>query len=245
MIGRVWALEWRTAVARRRLLTWNVVVPLFLLSPIAFSAAAAPHRAAVYAVFFAFFGAFGTCIPLIRDGRNGWIEKQRLTGYGARRWLLERVLAAAALDAAQLAPTIVLLALVSGISGPDFAMATVGISLGLLTAALLGSLVAAIVRSIAEGALLCAAVTLVALHLSGVFRRGTPGTWSEMAERGGMFRPLIDAAGVLAGDPIRQSGWTAERWLEPGVVLVGIGLIVAAAAPVIVRRLGCPAGISR
>jgi len=245
VIGRVWALEWRTAAARRRLLAWNVAVPVLLLAPIAFSAAAAPHRAAVYTVFFGFFGAFGTCIPLIRDGRSGWIEKQRLTGYGERRWLVERVVAAAALDGFQLAPAIMLLALASRLPGPDVGAVVAGLALGLLTAALLGAMVAAVVRSLAEGALLCAAVTLAALHLSGVFRPGSAGTWSETAERFGVFRPLADAARVLAGSPIRDAVWPLEEWTEACLALAGVGLVVVALAPLIVRRLGSPAGISR
>jgi hypothetical protein len=51
MRGVVWRLRWRLAVSRRRLLLWNLLVPIVLLLPVARSPAAAPHRAAVLGVF--------------------------------------------------------------------------------------------------------------------------------------------------------------------------------------------------
>ena len=245
MIGRAWALEWRTAMARRRLLAWNVAVPSLLLAPIALSDAAAPHRAAVYAVFFAFFGTFGACIPLIRDGASGWIEKQRLTGYGERRWLIERIAAGVTIDLAQLLPTVLLLAAVSGTQVADSVPIVSGLALGLVAAGVLGALVAAVVRSVAEGALVCAAVALFALHLGGVFRPGVPGAWTWWAERFGVFRPLADSARWLAGGQAADPAAGASGWAGAALAIGCLVLVGWSTAPRIVRRLGATPGISR
>jgi hypothetical protein len=238
-------LEWRTAMARRRLLAWNIAVPLLLLAPIAFSSAAAPHRAAVYALFFVFFGTFGTCIPLIRDGSSGWIEKQRLTGYGDRRWLLERIAAGAALDMTQLLPTVVLLAVASRAPAADAVPILGGLALGLIASAALGAVVAALVRSLAEGALACAAVALFALHLSGVFRVAVPGTWTWQAQRFGVFRPLAEGARLLAGAAVADPEAGMPGWADPAGAVATLVFIVALAAPKIVTRLGSTPGITR
>lgn len=242
MIGRAWSLEWSTAIARRRLFAWNVAVPLLLLAPIAFSAAAAPHRAAVYAVFIAFFGTFGTCIPLIRDGASGWIEKQRLTGYGDHRWIAERVAAGVTLDMAQLLPAVMLLAIASEAPGASVLPIAVGGVLGLIAASLIGVVVAAVVRSLAEGALACAAVALFTLHFSGVFRSAPSGTWAGDVQSFGLFGPLAEAARLVASG---AAPVTAVDWAQPvaalGVLIVAVGL----AAPTIIRRLGATAEISQ
>lgn len=193
----VWRLEWATAAARRRRLGWNVAVPVLLLLPVALSGAAAAHRAAVYAIFFVFFGLFGGCVPLVREGRSGWIEKLLLTGTGARRWWAERLSAHTVLDLLQLAPVTLVLVAVEGGGASEVAMLAPALLAALLTANLLGGLVAATVRSLAEGALVCAAVGLGGLHLAGVFRAASPGSWARVAEWTSPFRPLIAGLGRL------------------------------------------------
>ena len=84
-------------------------MPLLLLTPVALSEAAAPHRVAVFGVFLVFFGAFGSAIPAVRDARDGWLDEVLRTGYPAPRWLLERTLAGTAVDAIQLVPVLLLL----------------------------------------------------------------------------------------------------------------------------------------
>ncbi|MFQ5888842.1 MAG: ABC transporter permease [Gemmatimonadota bacterium] len=245
MIGRVWALEWRIALTRRRLFAWNVIVPVALLLPVAASPAAAPHRAAVFSVFIVFFATFGSCIPLVREGASGWVEKVRLTGYGERAWLAERTIAAAALDALQLLPLLLILLAVSGASWAPGLGAAAGLLLALLFGNLLGSVIAALVRSLAEGALACAAASLFALHLSGVFRAAGPGTWAETVEHLSPFGPLHDGLlAVSAGSPAVTRALTGTggvgplaSWIGPiAVVLLGAGLVLAA-APTLARRL--------
>ena len=106
---KVWRLAWRSAFRRRRLFVWNIAVPMLLLTPVALSAAAAPHRVAVFGVFLVFFASFGSAIPAVRDGQDGWLDQVFRTGYGARRWLGERALAEAAIDLLQTAPAVLIL----------------------------------------------------------------------------------------------------------------------------------------
>ena len=76
MRATIWRLTWALAFRRRRLLIWNLLVPVLLLVPVVTSGAAAAHRAVVMAVFVTFFGAYGSCIPLIRDGMATWILRE-------------------------------------------------------------------------------------------------------------------------------------------------------------------------
>jgi hypothetical protein len=172
------------------LLLWNLVVPAIILLPVTLSGAAAAHRALVITLFVVFFGTYGTCIPLIRDGASGWAEKVLLTGTGPRRWIAERLIAAATLDVAQLLPVMVLLLWLTHVEPREATLTLMATALALVFANMLGTLVAALVRSMAEAALGCAVLALFALHLGGAFRRPTPGTWTELAAHVSPLRPL-------------------------------------------------------
>lgn len=215
-------------MSRQRLLAWNVLVPVILLLPVAFSPAATPHRAAVFGVFIVFFGTFGSCIPLVRDRQRGWNEKLRLTGYGPRRWLTERVAAETSIDLIELAPVLLLtyLSVGSGIAPGtgSFLSALPIIALALLSANLLGALVAAFVESIAEAALVCGAAALFALHFSGLFRSAAPGTWAWHVERAGPFRPLVGSLrDGLSGT--EYAGLAAGTWVGPLLATVVLALL--------------------
>lgn len=200
MSGGVWRLEWRIALSRPRRLAWSVSVPLALLAPVAASAAAPPHRATVYTLLVVFFGLFGAAAPVVRDGERGWIERVLLTGCGARVWLAERTAAHALQDLLQLAPALAAVAWIEGAAGAGVLAAAAGaVLLALLAANLVGTVVAAAVRSLAEGALVCAAVGLAALHLAGAFRTPAPGTWQEAAAAASPFLPAVSALRDVAG----------------------------------------------
>ncbi|MFQ5688925.1 MAG: hypothetical protein ACE5HQ_01460 [Gemmatimonadota bacterium] len=233
----VWALEWRIAMRRRRLLLWNVGVPLGLLGPVALSSAPEAHRAVVFTLFIVFFGAFGSCVPLVRDADSGWTEKILLTGYGERRWLGERLLAASCLDTLQLLPAMLLLFLAEGLRPAGAVAALAAMSLALLSANVLGALVAAVVRSLAEGALACAATALFALHMAGVFRVPERHTWAWAAKAVSPFGPLHEAMGQVAGGWGESFRGASRAWLPGlagGLVLTGIALLLA---PLLARRL--------
>ncbi len=230
----IWRLAWRSALRRRRLLVWNVAVPLLLLTPVALSDAAAPHRVAVFGVFLVFFGTFGSTIPAVRDARDGWLDEVLRAGYPAPRWLLERTLAGTAIDAVQLLPVLGVLLWTSGglRAGPAVLLATL---IALWFANLAGPLVAAAVRSLAEAALASAALSLLLLHLAGFFRAPAPG-WSEVAAAWNPYAPLWDAlrAGVGA-PPVDLLAWPR------GLLLVLIVTLGAAAFPSVwSRRLRWP-----
>lgn len=190
MTGTIWRLTWQIALRRRRLLTWNVLVPVLLLVPVVTSGAAAAHRAVVVAVFVVFFGAYGSCIPLIRDGMSGWAEKVLLTGYGGRRWLVERTLASTAIDCVQLLPTVLVLVALTGTPASLVLAVLAATALALLFANLLGVAVAALVRALGEAALGCAVLSLFALHAAGVFRTPATGSWWAAVETWNPLRPL-------------------------------------------------------
>jgi len=225
MTGTIWHLTWALVVRRRRLLIWNLLVPVLLLVPVMTSAAAVAHRAVVVAVFVMFFGAYGSCIPLIRDGMSGWVEKVWLTGFGGRRWLVERTLASTAVDWMQLLPVNLLLVLLLGVSTVAAIAILVATLLALLFANLLGVLVAAFVRALGEAALGCAVLSLFALHLAGVFRTPTPGSAGAAAEAWSPLRPLHDSW-VSALQP----GSLEVPWATGMLPAVALGAMLALVA---------------
>jgi hypothetical protein len=203
----VWELEWQVALRRRRLFVLNLAIPLLLVVPIALSGAPAMHAAAVYTVLFTLFATFGSAIPLIRDGEDGLLSRFLLAGIGPRAFLLQRTTAQAVLDTVQLAPP--LLVIVAAAPGPwtqSVALlppALVVLFLALLLANVLGTCVAALSRSVAEGALFAAVSALLLLHGAGVFRTPLPGSPGALAADlipfGALHRMLLRAAGGGAG----------------------------------------------
>ena len=205
----VFRLVWRSALRRRRLFVWNVLVPLLLLAPVATSQAAAPHRAVVFGVFIVFFGAFGSAIPAIRDARDGWLDEVFRAGYAPARWLLERTLAEATLDMVQISPSLLFLLWSRGEPGaaiPVFLSAVVT----LWFANLIGPLVAAWVRSLAEAALVSSALSLLLLHFAGFFRPPAPG-WSQTLAVWNPYAPLRTALRAAASAaPVEWIMWPAS-----------------------------------
>lgn len=244
MRGEVWRLEWRIALSRRRRAAWSAAVPVLLLVPVAASGAAPGHRAAVYALFAAFFGLFGSAAPVVRDGRRGWIERLLLTGYGAGPWLTERTAAHAAQDLLELGPALVAVLWIEGATSAAAVAAVGGVLLALAVSNLIGAVVGAAVRSLGEAALVCSAVGLAALHLAGAFRVPEPGSWQAAAAAVDPFRPAVEAARAVAGG---AAGWgeaatvggTAgpATWGWPLVAAAVLFLGAWAGAPWIAARL--------
>ena len=219
----IWKSEWIVARRRKRLLVLNVVIPLTLVAPIAFSAAPSAHAAAVFTVLFVLFGTFGSSIPLIRDGESGLLARYALAGAHPGGLMLQRVLASAALDILELTPSIALIVVARGASPAQVAMLLLTFGAALLTANLLGAWAAAVARSVAEGALFSVVSALLLLHIGGTFRSPTPGTWGAAAEGWVPFRPLHDALLAATGGP--STIGPASELLLPGLMLLG-GLLV-------------------
>ena len=173
----VWRTEWLTALRRRRLFLFNILIPLTFVATIALSSAPAVHAAAVFTVLFALFGTFGSSIPLIRDGESGLLRRYVLTGAHPGGLLLQRVSATAALDLIQLTPSVLVIVAARGSSASQLAIVVPAMVLGLLAANALGALAAALAKSVAEGALFSAVAALLLLHWAGTFRTPVPGTW--------------------------------------------------------------------
>lgn len=233
----VWRLRWTLALRRRRLLAWNFLVPVGLLAPVALAPTAAPHRAAVFAVFFVFFGTFGACVPLLRDASAGWLDTLLGTGVSPRRWLAERALAETSLDAIQLAPpALVLLAAGGGAAAAGLELLA-ALCLALFAADLLGLLVAAVVRSLAEGVLACAATALLALHAAGVFRPPPGEGFGASLAAWSPFRPLHETLRTVATGAAPAEGAT---WGLPVASVVLFAATVLLVAPTASRRLRWP-----
>lgn len=232
---KIWSLAWRTAVARPRLLVWNLAIPALLLTPVALSEAAAPHRTAVFGVFFVFFATFGASIPTVRDARSGWIDSVFLTGYDRRRWFLESVLAGALLDVLQLAPvTAIFIWSAGGADVVELLRLALGLLLAVVIANALGPFIAAVVRSLAEAALASAAVSLLLLHFSGFFRVPVDG-WTRTVASLMPYRPLREGLAAVQG-PLRET----DPWLAATVAAGAIGLVLLSTSRVWTRRFEWP-----
>jgi hypothetical protein len=223
----VWRTEWLTASRRRRLLLFNVLIPLTFVATIAFSPAPAVHAAAVFTVLFALFGTFGSSIPLIRDGETGLLRRYVLTGAHPGGLLLQRVCATAALDLIELTPSILVIAAARGGSTSQLAFLVPSMVLGLLAANALGALTAALAKSVAEGALFSAVAALLLLHWAGTFRTPVPGTWQATLEAWNPFRPLHESLLAAAGASGPDMG-AALLTAPVGVTLVALLLLTAA-----------------
>ena len=229
MSALVWRMEWRTALTRRRLFALNVGVPLLLVVPIALSAAPAVHAAAVDAVLFVIHPTFGSAVPLVRDAEEGMVARVLRGGMAPGPYLVQRAGAAALLDALQLLPAVVVAWWGLGGRAQAVLPLLTGLLLALWVANLVGVLVAAAARSVAETALFAAVAALLLLHGSGVFRTGAPGSLAARVEGAAPFRGLHEA--LLASGDIPPPAAGAGASLVWAVVLTGVGLHLA-------RRLG-------
>jgi hypothetical protein len=197
-----WRLEWSRALRRRRLFALNIVVPLALVAPIIAGQAPQQHAALVFAVLFVFFGTFGSAIPLLRDAERGMIRRLALLPGDPGRSLIGRVAAGALIDATQLAPACALIVL-AGLPSTNALWLALVLPATLVFAGLLGLLVAAIARSVAEGALFAAVSALLLAHASGVFRTPPTGSAGEAIENIAPFRAIHE---VLLGGPFAGVG---------------------------------------
>lgn len=226
--GLVWALEWRIALRRRRLFLLNVTIPLLLVVPVAVSGAPAAHASAAYAVLFVLFGTFGAAIPLIRDGGSGLLSRIRSTGLPPATILLERTAAGAAVDAVQLTPALACVVGLGRGGAESGALAAAAVAASLLLANLVGAWVAALARSVAEGALFAAVSALLLLHASGVFRTPEPGSPGAVLEAGAPLRLLHESLLSVVGGTQPAGAGTAV--LSLALALAALAALTAASA---------------
>ena len=211
--------EWLTALRRRRLFLFNILIPLTLVATIALSSAPAVHAAAVFTVLFALFGTFGSSIPLIRDGESGLLRRYVLTGIHPGGFVLQRVFATATLDLIELAPSVLVIVVARGSTASQVAMVVPAMVLALVAANALGALTAALAKSVAEAALFSAVAALLLLHWAGTFRSPVPGTWQATLEAWNPFRPLHESLLAAAG--------TGGRDFDPALLTPPIGATLA------------------
>lgn len=222
MTAIVWELEWRIAIARRRLFVLNIVVPLLLVLPVALGAAPAVHAAAVYVVLFAIFSTFGSAIPLVRDGESGLSGRVLRAGVEPASYFLQRTAAGAVLDVLQLGPALAVAALGAGAGPRAFLVAFAALAATVWVANLFGVLVAAATRSLAEAALFSAVSTLLLLHASGVFRTPMPGSLGAAFESVAPFRALHEALLAMSMMTPVAGGTALGIWCFVMAVATGI-----------------------
>jgi hypothetical protein len=252
MRSPLWRLELTLAVRRRRLLLLNVGIPLLLVLPVSLGGAPPFHAAAVYAVLFVLFGTFGAAIPVIRDGETGILRRFVLAGASPHSLLLARGLGGATLDALQLLPAVALILVVgflgggaatggeAGAASPSVLLSGAVLLFGALVAAnLVGLWVAALARSLAEGALFAAVVALFLLHGSGVFRTSAPGTVGAVLEALLPFGPFhrFLLSGAAGAPPPPGAGFGVLSTLGGAFLLLLVTLVFA---PRLVERITDP-----
>lgn len=196
----VLAAEWENAARRRRVAVLSTVVPLLLVGAVALGGAPAPHATLVFTVLFTFFGTFGAAVPWARDAERGWLRRLALAGIPLPSLAAQRLVAWAAVDLIELAPTLLLLVVVYGADAGDAARLLVAVAAGLLAANALGLLVAAVARSLAETALLASVAALLLLHAAGVFRVPAPGSPAAALARAVPFAYMHGAIGAVVRD---------------------------------------------
>lgn len=229
----IWRMEWKIALRRRRLFVLNMGIPLLLVGPLVLARAPVFHASAAVAVLFVLFGTFGSAIPLLREGEEGILRRLLLTGVPEGRLLAERVLAHAVLDLAQLTPSLVLLLWGWGAEGPIWLQSVPILALTLVAANLAGVWVAALARSVAEGALFAALTALFLLHGSGVFRRAPPDTVGALLESILPFGPLHSVILAAGGGEPPGLVWSLSA---PGIgALLLLAFTLALARPIVER----------
>ena len=189
-------MEFRIALARPRLVVLNVMVPVVLVLAISLGGAPGFHAAAVYTVLFTLFGTFGSSIPLVRDAESGLFGRIIRAGVPPSHFLIERAVGGSAIDALQLLPALTI-ATFGSISLNEWTRAVFVLWSSVWIANLLGNLVAAVARSLAETALFSAVTALLLLHLSGVFRTPLPQSSWAAVEALSPFQTLHET--LLAG----------------------------------------------
>lgn len=233
-MSAAWALEWRLALRRRRLLALNVLVPLALVAPLAAGAAPPHHAAAVYTVLFVLFGTFGATIPWVRDGETGWLERLVLRGPTPGSLLFGRSAAAAALDVLELTPALGLALAAARAPAGEALAAFAALGLALAFGNLIGCWAASAARSVAEAALFASVSALLLLHAAGTFRTpraGSAGAWLEALSP---FRILHESllAALGPGGPPAPVAWASGA----GVLLAAI-VLTGLAAPRLVGAI--------
>lgn len=233
-MGLIWGLEWKVALRRRRLFVFNLLVPLLLVAPVAFSAAPAAHASAVFTVLFVLFGTFGSAIPWIRDGERGLLRRLGATGISPSGLVAGRWAANAALDSVQLLPAMAAVVAAGDAGWPSSGRVVAALVVSLGVANALGAWIAALARSLAEAALLSAVSALFLLHAAGVFRTPVPGSYAAAVEPWVPFRLLHEAMlQVTAGAAPAPPGAPGPALFATGAAL----LLTLALSPPLVRSL--------
>jgi hypothetical protein len=220
----VWAVEWRLALTDRRRFVLSALVPFLIVASVATGVADSESSASVYLVVILAFAVLGTAIPLRWDGERGMVRRVVRGGVPAGTYLIARAAAGAAIDVVQLTPALVVAAIVAGGSPGSAAVTFVALALSVWVAGLVGVVVAALSRSLAETGLVAALAVLVFAHVSGAFREPEPGSLMALLEMSSPFHALHTALLDMTVGSTGVGLWATVAWavlLPGGLVLFG------------------------
>lgn len=229
MRSAVWGIEWRMALTDRRRFVLSTFVPLALVLSVAGGAIPSGPAAAVHLLIFVSFMTFGSAIPMRWESERGMSARVVRGGVPASAYLVHRAGACASVDVAQLGPALAALALVAGASVGDFLVALAALAVTAWVAGLIGVLVAAASRSVAETGLMSALAVLLFAHMSGVFGWPAPESPAAVMEAASPFRALHEALVGLTAPAERAGYGSAVVWaiLLPVLVTRGGGRLHA------------------
>lgn len=220
----VWAVEWRLALTDRRRFVLSALVPFLIAASVATGVAEAESAAAVYLVVFLAFAVLGSALPLRWDGERGMVRRAVRGGVPAGSYLLGRAAAGAAIDLVQLTPALVVAGVAVGGSPGAFAVALVALALSVWVAGLVGVVVAAVSRSLAETGLVAALAVLLFAHVSGAFQEPAAASPMAVLEAVSPFHALHAALLDLTVGSPGGGLWATLAWavlLPGGVALFG------------------------
>lgn len=227
-------LEWRVALRKPRAAILNLVVPLALIAALPAGNAPRVHVAVVVTVLFAFFGTFGSAIPLVRDAETGRVTALIQAGAHPLSFFVQRTLASVAIDLLQLLPAALVLSL--AYRNDVFLPFMLCLAGTLIAANVLGAWIAALTRSIGEAALVSSVVALALLHVGGVFRTPVQNSWWAAIEPFSPFRPLHEA--LRSAVRVVPAG-VAHDQIRPSALIALVALVtVLLGGSVMARTLG-------
>lgn len=165
---RFWQKELLEASRGRRAVLLKLLLPLFLLAPLAVVAVPASMKAVGFSVAVLFIGVFGSSVRLIHLRDSRMLERMAVLPVPPRGLAAEYVLASASLDGVQLLTPLLLLIAAGGYPLPSVAAILLAFPAALLGANAIGVLVASLSASAAEGHLFAILSVLGAAGLSGL-----------------------------------------------------------------------------
>lgn len=166
---RLWQLELRASLARRRALVIKLAFPLVLAIPLALTGAPQFFAAMLLTILVAMVGTVGTGVSLTRSRGTGWLDRLAVLPVSPSRIAGEIFLAGWLLDCLQVTLLVLVVELAQR-AGPLTLLSTWLLCLATLAfSGAIGLAVATLTDNAGEAMLLLAVILAPMLFLSGLF----------------------------------------------------------------------------